>query len=163
MSTDDRKDSTEDRKDRSANARGPQHVTHFDDCGCLTARYEARIAALEAELAEAREHAEAWESEADSANTLGQSWMAHANALRDALVKARDLLCEDGDWLPGASRAHECITDAMILTPAASLAAYRARVLEEAERLAAALAKSDCSAGYVATRIRALAAQEVKP
>src|SRR5665647_414143 len=25
------------------------HMTHHDDCGCLTARYQARIAALEAE------------------------------------------------------------------------------------------------------------------
>ena len=138
------------------------HCTHYDDCGCLTARYEARIAELEAELAEAREHAEAWESEADSANTLGQSWMAHANALRDALERVRNTA-----WIGGNEGMRSMCQEALAQTPAASLAAYRASVLEEAERLAAALAKSDCSAGYVATRIRALAAQaaaqEVKP
>ena len=35
-------------EDRSPKGRGPQHTTHHDDCGCLTARYEARIATLEA-------------------------------------------------------------------------------------------------------------------
>jgi len=35
------------------------HTTHHDDCGCLTARYEARIATLEAELAASRMDAEA--------------------------------------------------------------------------------------------------------
>jgi hypothetical protein len=28
-----------------------EHTTHFDDCGCKSAEYEKRIAALEAELA----------------------------------------------------------------------------------------------------------------
>ena len=54
---------------------------------------------------------------------------AHANRLRDALVKARDMLCEDGDWLPGTTRANECITDALISTPAADLSAHDAEVL----------------------------------
>jgi len=102
------------------------HTTHHDDCGCLSARYEARIAALEAELAEAREHAEAWESEADSANTLGQSWMAHANAMRDALEEV----------LPGLSFSQQSRFRSLLDdSPAASLAAHDAEVVERCAEL----------------------------
>lgn len=33
------------------------HTTHFDDCGCRSARYEAEVARLKAKLAAVREHA----------------------------------------------------------------------------------------------------------
>jgi len=135
------------------------HCTHHDDCGCLSARYEARIAALEAELAEAREHAEAWESEADSANTLGQSWMAHANALRDALERVRNTA-----WIGGNEGMRSMCQESLSQTPAASLAALKAEVLERA-RVALNEAKADCECGNISALttdavIRALAAQE---
>jgi len=155
-----------------------EHTTHHDDCGCLSARYEARIAALEAELAEAREHAEAWESEADSANTLGQSWMAHANDLRGALERVRNTA-----WIGGNEGMRSMCQEALAATPAASLSALKAEVLEraakyhDAEADAAMLGPFDAPpegvtpiqhAGLIAFHrraaraIRALAAQEVK-
>ena len=118
------------------------HATHFDDCGCLTARYEARIATLGAELTEARtardeaqrngvttanhwmEQCNEARERRDEAVELWQLWASNANALRDALEGVAVHGCCGG-----------CADDARIAlakTPAASLAALKAEVRREA-------------------------------
>lgn len=111
------------------------HVTHHDDCGCLTARYEARIATLEAELAAANELADGYRLAVDDSDHRGMGWMARANALRDALEELRGVcdgqvagepLCADKypTYRCGTCQDNAVIDAAILATPAASLAAH---------------------------------------
>ena len=117
------------------------HTTHFDDCGCLTARYEARIAELEQREREfdklhavqvarveiligekATLEAELSGVRQASATELAHAY-AHAKTLRDALA-----IIHDGHGGGAAFIAGEALAQ----TPAATLAAHRKSVLEEA-------------------------------
>ena len=101
------------------------HTTHHDDCGCQSAALKDRIATLEAELKSARADAQlAWVEVKDIEVTEAAA-NAHANALRDALAEAglHDVSCE---MTPGTCRT----CTALAQTPAASLAAHDAEVLE---------------------------------
>jgi len=148
----------------------------IDALRAALAAAEARIAALEAELAAQRDRAAECLFERNEAQ-------AHANALRDALA---DIADSNGCEIEGCTNRN-CIAGkaakaALAQTPAASLAAHDAEVLERAASIcdkARAIAagrtddRSTVKASmyelveYIVTEcadhIRALAAQEVKP
>lgn len=117
------------------------HTTHFDDCGCLTARYEARIAELEQREREfdklhavqvarveiligekATLEAELSGVRQASATELAHAY-AHAKTLRDALA-----IIHDGHGGGAAFIAGEALAQ----TPAASLRSHDAEVWEKA-------------------------------
>lgn len=142
------------------------HTTHFDDCGCLTARYEARIAELEQREREfdklhavqvarveiligekATLEAELSGVRQASATELAHAY-AHAATLRDALEKIAARGCHRVNDTSGHSDvydAHEAnvneACEALEATPAASLAAHSQEVWdrgwEEGRRFAA--------------------------
>ena len=134
-----------------------------------------RIATLEAELAASREDAKlAWAeaamgpTEAAITHELAKL-QAHANALRDALEKFRWAAAPEQH---GGTSAYpyEEIVDLLAQTPAASLAAHDAEVLERAAEIAEEHARPEPtmsgktvygnpSALKIARDIRALAAQ----
>ncbi len=148
------------------------HVTHFDDCGCLTALYEARVATLEAELAASRTDATlAWAEakligeDEDAANLNAANWQAHANALRDALEKIRGCMGWDyGRGMDAPEDVLEIAITALDATPAASLRSHDAEVLEpykSALRVFIDNGDLDTYEESFAAEVRALAAQEV--
>lgn len=88
-----------------------------------------RVATLEAELAAANELADGYRLAVDDSDHRGMGWMAHANALRDALEKANaafNAWGRDEDGIhPEAWPAVEHLREVLLATPAASLAALR--------------------------------------
>ena len=158
-------------------AAGPNHGVVLAALDWL----RGQKATLEAELASSREDAKlAWAeaamgpTEAAITHELAQS-QAHANALRDALVSLHGA-CEypDSCHKYPNHRCRSCrdnfvIDAALAQTPAASLAAHDAEVLERvAKHFAQMAAERPGQIGqafYEAAdrEVRALAAQEVKP
>lgn len=126
------------------------------------AALKARVATLEAELAEVRAGAAVAVATRDSMERFGNRQAAHANALRDALEKIRNTA-----WIGGNEGLRAMCQEALAQTPAASLAANNAEVLERAAKACDqweqdACDCSDCGnhgASDCAKSIRALAAQ----
>ena len=150
------------------------HALVAQSRAALTLR--ARVAELEAELAITQKYADDCGSLLTRATTERDAAYSHAAKLREALVKADAMirkLLAGAVTDTGADETGAAIGAALATTPAASLAAVRASVWEEARALVkaehAACWHADAMGGAGACdRIlrgieRALAAQEVKP
>jgi len=151
-------------------------VAEVDALRTALAAAEARIAALEAELAASREDARAGWTEQGQMALECYALLATANALRATLEK---LACLGNGDLPGTSEGNTIAQRALAenAVPAANLAAHDAEVLERAiaeitNRCVRQVGESSLIPGYnrcmddverAIERIRALAAQEVKP
>ena len=152
------------------------HALVAQSRAALTLR--ARVAELEAELAITQKYADDCGSLLTRATTERDAAYSHAAKLRDALVKCEDEWRKLGGplsaWPKGDGRrdtarelADECAA-ALASTPAASLAAHNAALIERCATAAESYlwnlpAIQSQVGANCGDAIRALAAQEVKP
>ncbi len=64
------------------------HTTHFDDCGCKSARLERRVAELEAYIFTARQHLHSTDEQSRVSATVLLDSTGEPTALKALLVRA---------------------------------------------------------------------------